>query len=168
MDICVSKQPWPRSCETMALLQSCLLQGASPFVVALRAEGSVRKTSSVQVDVKPACSSLICRASAGSNGNGHVLPQEDCSPSPLMFKDESNGIVCYYNENGELMCEGYDEGPHFQPEAPKYFTRRWRMSPRAMQRRGTGDAVRFKSHAGRMTETLREGVADESLNCSEL
>lgn len=40
-----------------------------------------------------------------------------------MFKDESNGIVCYYNENGELMCEGYDEGPHFQPEAPKYFTR---------------------------------------------
>lgn len=68
----------------MALLQSCLLQGASPFVVALRAEGSVRKTSSVQVDAKPACSSSICRASAGSNGNAHALPQEDCSPSPLV------------------------------------------------------------------------------------
>jgi hypothetical protein len=42
------------------------------------------------------------------------------------------------------------------------------MTPRAMQIRGSGDTVRFKAVAGRMRETLREGVADESLNCSEL
>lgn len=69
----------------MALLQSCLLQGASPCVVALRAEGSVGKTISVQVDAKPAWSSSICRASAGSNGSARVLPEEDCSPSPLVY-----------------------------------------------------------------------------------
>jgi hypothetical protein len=49
-----------------------------------------------------------------------------------------------------------------------YFWRRRRMTPRAMQIRGSGDTVRFKAVAGRMRETLREGVADESLNCSEL
>jgi hypothetical protein len=85
-----------------------------------------------------------------------------------MFKDESNGIVCYYNEKGELTCEGWDEGPHFQPEVSQYNPRRRRMTPRAMQIRGSGDTVRFKAVAGRMRETLREGVADESLNCSEL
>jgi hypothetical protein len=40
-----------------------------------------------------------------------------------MFKDESNGIVCYYNEKGELTCEGWDEGPHFQPEVSQYNPR---------------------------------------------
>lgn len=32
----------------------------------------------------------------------------------VVFEDESNGIVCYSNENGEIICEGIDEGPRFQ------------------------------------------------------
>ncbi|XP_027126187.1 uncharacterized protein [Coffea arabica] len=28
-----------------------------------------------------------------------------------VFEDPSNGIVCYREENGEITCEGIDEGP---------------------------------------------------------
>ncbi|XP_055827756.1 uncharacterized protein LOC129895979 [Solanum dulcamara] len=30
-----------------------------------------------------------------------------------VFEDESTGIVCYRDENGEITCEGYDEGPRY-------------------------------------------------------
>ena len=28
-----------------------------------------------------------------------------------VYEDENMGIVCYTDENGELVCEGLDEGP---------------------------------------------------------
>ncbi|KAK9099629.1 hypothetical protein Syun_026674 [Stephania yunnanensis] len=28
-----------------------------------------------------------------------------------IFEDEASGIICYKNESGEIICEGYDEGP---------------------------------------------------------
>lgn len=31
-----------------------------------------------------------------------------------VYQDASRGIVCYRNEYGELICEGYDEGPHLR------------------------------------------------------
>ncbi|KAE9616007.1 hypothetical protein Lal_00017282 [Lupinus albus] len=31
-----------------------------------------------------------------------------------VYEDRSQGIVCYQDENGEITCEGYDEGPCFQ------------------------------------------------------
>lgn len=30
-----------------------------------------------------------------------------------VFEDGSTGIVCYRDENGEITCEGYDEGPRY-------------------------------------------------------
>lgn len=30
-----------------------------------------------------------------------------------VFEDRSAGIVCYKDENGDITCEGYDEGPRF-------------------------------------------------------
>ncbi|XP_016574652.1 uncharacterized protein LOC107872489 isoform X2 [Capsicum annuum] len=39
-----------------------------------------------------------------------------------VFEDKSTGVVCYRDENGEIICEGYDEGPRFPhqlPESPK-------------------------------------------------
>ncbi|CAI9114499.1 OLC1v1015237C1 [Oldenlandia corymbosa var. corymbosa] len=30
-----------------------------------------------------------------------------------VFEDASKGIVCYRDENGEITCEGIDEGPRF-------------------------------------------------------
>lgn len=37
-----------------------------------------------------------------------------------MFEDKSNGIVCYKDENGELICEGYDEGPRFSQQISRF------------------------------------------------
>ncbi|KAK9131545.1 hypothetical protein Sjap_012032 [Stephania japonica] len=28
-----------------------------------------------------------------------------------IFEDQASGIICYKNESGEIICEGYDEGP---------------------------------------------------------
>ncbi|KAI3521311.1 hypothetical protein L2E82_16396 [Cichorium intybus] len=28
-----------------------------------------------------------------------------------VFEDKSSGIVCYKDDKGEVICEGYDEGP---------------------------------------------------------
>ncbi|KAA8541581.1 hypothetical protein F0562_022733 [Nyssa sinensis] len=33
-----------------------------------------------------------------------------------VYEDESKGIVCYRDENGEITCEGYDEGPRLQQQ----------------------------------------------------
>ncbi|KAF6139805.1 hypothetical protein GIB67_009652 [Kingdonia uniflora] len=30
-----------------------------------------------------------------------------------VFEDQSRGIVCYKNAAGEMVCEGYDEGPRY-------------------------------------------------------
>ncbi|MED6204746.1 hypothetical protein PIB30_011718 [Stylosanthes scabra] len=31
-----------------------------------------------------------------------------------VYENKSEGIVCYEDERGEIICEGYDEGPCFQ------------------------------------------------------
>ncbi|XP_020586341.1 uncharacterized protein LOC110028715 [Phalaenopsis equestris] len=28
-----------------------------------------------------------------------------------VFEDKESGVICYRDKNGELICEGYDEGP---------------------------------------------------------
>ncbi|GKU92760.1 hypothetical protein SLEP1_g6446 [Rubroshorea leprosula] len=42
-----------------------------------------------------------------------------------VFEDRSEGIVCYRDESGEIVCEGYDEGPRFhnQISRPSYHPR---------------------------------------------
>ncbi|KAF8011266.1 hypothetical protein BT93_J1774 [Corymbia citriodora subsp. variegata] len=30
-----------------------------------------------------------------------------------VFVDQCEGIVCYRDESGEIICEGYEEGPRF-------------------------------------------------------
>ncbi|XAR49832.1 hypothetical protein NMG60_11003987 [Bertholletia excelsa] len=40
------------------------------------------------------------------------------SPRNKVFEDQSEGIVCYRDENGEITCEGYDEGPRLQEPGP--------------------------------------------------
>lgn len=37
-----------------------------------------------------------------------------CSVIKQVYEDESQGIVCYQDEHGEIVCEGYDEGPCFK------------------------------------------------------
>ncbi|KAJ1390764.1 hypothetical protein SESBI_37171 [Sesbania bispinosa] len=41
-----------------------------------------------------------------------------------VYEDQSQGIVCYQDEHGEIICEGYDEGPCFQRiSKPTYHPR---------------------------------------------
>ncbi|XP_054782981.1 uncharacterized protein LOC129290282 [Prosopis cineraria] len=41
-----------------------------------------------------------------------------------VYEDLSEGIVCYRDENGEIICEGYDEGPRLQRTSkPPYHLR---------------------------------------------
>ncbi|KAJ0264041.1 hypothetical protein HA466_0024640 [Hirschfeldia incana] len=35
-----------------------------------------------------------------------------------VFEDPIQGIICYTDDNGEIICEGYDEGPRCPPESP--------------------------------------------------
>ncbi|XP_008797356.1 uncharacterized protein LOC103712576 [Phoenix dactylifera] len=36
-----------------------------------------------------------------------------------VFEDQAMGIVCYTDGKGEVVCEGYDEGPRFSPWSSK-------------------------------------------------
>ncbi|XP_060171250.1 uncharacterized protein LOC132602406 [Lycium barbarum] len=40
-----------------------------------------------------------------------------------VFEDKSTGVVCYRDENGEIQCEGYDEGPRFCHQLPMSSTK---------------------------------------------
>ncbi|ESQ48549.1 hypothetical protein EUTSA_v10021716mg [Eutrema salsugineum] len=49
----------------------------------------------------------------------------DSQPQPIrystkntLFEDPTQGIICYTDDNGEVICEGYDEGPRCPPESP--------------------------------------------------
>ncbi|KAK6911796.1 hypothetical protein RJ641_023889 [Dillenia turbinata] len=39
--------------------------------------------------------------------------QISSSSRTKVFEDRSSGIICYTDEKGEIVCEGYDEGPRF-------------------------------------------------------
>ncbi|XP_012451855.1 uncharacterized protein LOC105774069 isoform X2 [Gossypium raimondii] len=36
-----------------------------------------------------------------------------------VFEDQSQAVICYRDENGEIVCEGYDEGPRFPRQIPE-------------------------------------------------
>ncbi|KAE8669749.1 Remorin family protein [Hibiscus syriacus] len=38
--------------------------------------------------------------------------------SNKVFEDQSQGVICYRDENGEIVCEGYDEGPRCPRQFP--------------------------------------------------
>ncbi|XP_048504616.1 uncharacterized protein LOC125499626 isoform X2 [Beta vulgaris subsp. vulgaris] len=35
-----------------------------------------------------------------------------------VFEDHSTGIICYKDDRGEIICEGFDEGPRLHPQYP--------------------------------------------------
>ncbi|CAJ1950645.1 unnamed protein product [Sphenostylis stenocarpa] len=41
-----------------------------------------------------------------------------------IYEDKSQGMICYEDESGEIICEGYDEGPRYQRiPRPTHHTR---------------------------------------------
>ncbi|KAF3951875.1 hypothetical protein ACB098_05G003100 [Castanea mollissima] len=46
--------------------------------------------------------------------------QIKCSIKNKVYEDRSNGIICYRDDSGEIVCEGYDdEAPRFQQQVPR-------------------------------------------------
>ncbi|KAF5787940.1 hypothetical protein HanXRQr2_Chr10g0458481 [Helianthus annuus] len=37
-----------------------------------------------------------------------------------VFEDKSRGIVCYMDDNGEITCEGFDEGPRLHQGSSRF------------------------------------------------
>ncbi|XP_050135005.1 uncharacterized protein LOC126610894 isoform X3 [Malus sylvestris] len=35
-----------------------------------------------------------------------------------VFEDRANGIICYKDDRGEIICEGFDEGPRYHQHKP--------------------------------------------------
>lgn len=136
------------------------------MVVSLPANGSVSR-GALSVRGAPKWGKLsICRASSES-GSAEVRPEEEAKQERMVFKEGQNEIICYYDENGDLVCEGWDEGPHFQPDPQQPTLRRRRKFTRVVQARGAGEVVDFKNIKERMREQLRE-VTKESFDSSEL
>ncbi|KAK9923860.1 hypothetical protein M0R45_032258 [Rubus argutus] len=44
--------------------------------------------------------------------NSTVIKIRSCLREEV-FEDRSNGIICYKDDRGEIICEGYDEGPRY-------------------------------------------------------
>ncbi|XP_010465320.1 PREDICTED: uncharacterized protein LOC104745702 [Camelina sativa] len=40
------------------------------------------------------------------------------STKNTVFEDPTQGIICYTDDNGEVICEGYDEGPRCPTQCP--------------------------------------------------
>ncbi|XP_006298666.2 uncharacterized protein LOC17893756 [Capsella rubella] len=40
------------------------------------------------------------------------------STKNTVFEDPTQGIICYTDDNGEVICEGYDEGPRCPTQSP--------------------------------------------------
>ncbi|XP_051147663.1 uncharacterized protein LOC127262865 [Andrographis paniculata] len=55
-------------------------------------------------------------AMCGSSNHHHISPARSDQNliKVVVFEDKTSGIVCYKDENGEIVCEGYDEGPRLQ------------------------------------------------------
>ncbi|RCV20258.1 hypothetical protein SEVIR_4G039500v4 [Setaria viridis] len=46
----------------------------------------------------------------GSSSSSH-FSFAAATDNKKVFEDQLRGIVCYKDEKGEMICEGYDEGP---------------------------------------------------------
>ncbi|RCV06648.1 hypothetical protein SETIT_1G179900v2 [Setaria italica] len=42
-----------------------------------------------------------------------------------VYEDQLRGIICYRDENGEMICEGYDEGPRLGIRLPEQACFPW-------------------------------------------
>ncbi|KAJ8756207.1 hypothetical protein K2173_024754 [Erythroxylum novogranatense] len=47
-----------------------------------------------------------------------LLSVRSSSESKVLFENRSEGILCYRDDDGEIICEGYDEGPRLQKQIP--------------------------------------------------
>jgi hypothetical protein len=75
------------------------------------------------------CVAAVLHLHAGVHHQGGVCIEAvdlicSCDDSQV-FEDQLRGIVCYRDENGEMICEGYDEGPRLGMRLPEKAAFPW-------------------------------------------
>ncbi|KAL3511563.1 hypothetical protein ACH5RR_024280 [Cinchona calisaya] len=82
--------------------------------------------------IQKSASTILCRRRAvrvvAMSAENHVsINTSSRSPFQIrlpsrnkVFEDRSKGIVCYREENGEITCEGIDEGPRFHHRSSRF------------------------------------------------
>uniref|UniRef100_A0A0E0K611 Uncharacterized protein n=1 Tax=Oryza punctata TaxID=4537 RepID=A0A0E0K611_ORYPU len=60
-----------------------------------------------------------------SCSNAHL--SQPAAPAKMVFEDQVRGVVCYRDEQGEVICEGYDEGPRIGMRLPEKACFPWPM-----------------------------------------
>eukprot|EP00250_Pteridium_aquilinum_P028496 c37264_g1_i1 orf=259-648(-) len=98
----------------MATTLTCMRTPCCAAVVSARLPKSGPPCRSLQLAAASRTSHCAthCRA-----GQLQMAPASQGGESIFkVFSDDSTGVVCYWNERGEMVCEGPDEGPHFNPQ----------------------------------------------------
>ncbi|KAK3131835.1 hypothetical protein QOZ80_6AG0512130 [Eleusine coracana subsp. coracana] len=55
----------------------------------------------------------------GSGSSSQLSVAATVTDRKKVFEDQLRGIVCYRDEKGEMICEGYDEGPRIGMRLPE-------------------------------------------------
>jgi hypothetical protein len=50
-----------------------------------------------------------------------------CAVIVQVFEDQVRGVVCYRDDKGNMICEGYDEGPRLGMRLPEKACFPWPM-----------------------------------------
>ncbi|CAK9144679.1 unnamed protein product [Ilex paraguariensis] len=72
----------------------------------------IQKPSSVKKPV----SRVLMLAQAHVSVKSTTILQITSSFKNKVYEDQSEGIICYKDDSGEIVCEGYDEGPHLRQQ----------------------------------------------------
>ncbi|KAL9304221.1 hypothetical protein ACSQ67_021484 [Phaseolus vulgaris] len=80
---------------------------SSSAQISLQKYGSFLKYANK--DLKSKDCSVPQKRAAG----GPVALRITASIKNKIYEDKSQGIICYEDESGEIICEGYDEGPRY-------------------------------------------------------
>ncbi|CAD6242057.1 unnamed protein product [Miscanthus lutarioriparius] len=63
--------------------------------------------------------------------SSHEHPSSSSARSiKTVFEDQVRGVVCYRDDGGEVICEGFDEGPRLGMRLPEKACGPWHMGIR--------------------------------------
>ncbi|WOL06519.1 hypothetical protein Cni_G15253 [Canna indica] len=77
---------------------------------------ALRYCSAPNITQRLQSNKAVIRASMLNNHSKQTSPSFPSTKSSMLHKvyeDKAMGIICYKDEKGEIICEGYDEGPRY-------------------------------------------------------
>ncbi|KAM3379987.1 hypothetical protein P3S68_005560 [Capsicum galapagoense] len=95
----------------------------SPFAATLIWKSSSTKRGRPAHRVVLVCSSDQNISIKATSNSTAIQIRSTSSQKLKVFEDRSTGIVCYRDENGEITCEGYDEGPRYCQQLPRFSSK---------------------------------------------